>query len=96
MKVSVLVCRERVLYPETPPEIKIFKRKVTIPAGDCAFLRVNSGPRTFRGDNMLRVVIEGDTAKDAKAIVATLSGRTADGRLAPSMVVKHRDFIEAK
>lgn len=96
VKVSVLVCRERVLYPATPPEIKIYHRKVTIPAGDCAFIRVESGPNTFRGDNMLRVVIEGDTDKKAKGIVVALSGRTADGRLAPSMVVKHEEFIKVK
>lgn len=96
VNISVHVCRERALYPATPPEIRIFHRKVTIPAGNCAFLRVPSGPNTFRGDNMLRVVMEGDTSKNAHGVVISLSGTAANGQTATSMIFKHEEFIKVK
>lgn len=94
--ISVHVCRERALFPATPPEIRIFRRRVTIPAGNCAFLRVPSGPNTFRGNNMLRVVMEGDTSKNANGVVIALSGTTANGRTATPMIFKHEEFIKVK
>jgi hypothetical protein len=91
---SVHNCRDITLYPATPPEIEIFRETVTIPAGNCAVLRLNAGPTTFSGNNMLRVAIKGDTDEDAEGIVVALSGGKADGRTAVSMVFKHEDFIE--
>lgn len=87
-------CRDTLLYPATPPEIKIYRQKVRIPAGDCAVIRIDAGPTTFQGNNMLRVAIEGDTDEDADGIVIALSGNTADGRQALSMVFKHEEFVE--
>ncbi|WP_332634143.1 hypothetical protein [Halalkalibacter flavus] len=93
--VSVHVCRDLDLFPATPPEIEIFRQDdVTIPAGNCAVLKVDSGPGTFTGNNMLRVVVEGDIDKDGDRIVVALSGGNEDGRTAVSMVFKHEEFIE--
>lgn len=57
-------------------------------------LVTKNGPDTFSGNNMLRVAIKGDTDEDADAIVIALSGVTADGRQALSMVFKHEEFVE--
>lgn len=94
VRLTVYNCSDTVLYPATPPEEEIYCKKVTIPAGDCAVIRLDAGPDTFGGNNMLRVAIKGDTDKDAEAIVIALSGNTADGRQALSMVFKHEEFIE--
>ncbi|CAM3666337.1 hypothetical protein GCM10009865_03550 [Aeromicrobium ponti] len=99
--VSVHVCNDISLYPATPPEIEIFRKEVTIPAGHCAVLKLpaietDDGKPTFTGNNMLRVAIEGDTDEEAKGIVAALSGGKDDGRTAVSMVFKHEDFIKLK
>ncbi|MDZ5472894.1 hypothetical protein SM124_14265 [Bacillus sp. 31A1R] len=91
--VSVHVCRDIELYPATPPEIEIYRQQVTIPAGNCAVIRLNAGPTTFRGNNMLRVEVEGDTSEDGDAIVVALSGGKEDGRTAVSMVFKHEEFV---
>lgn len=91
---TVHVCSDIELYPATPPEIEIYCRKVKIPAGDCAVIKLDAGPKTFTGNNMLRVAIEGDTDKDGEAIVIALSGGKMDGRTATSMVFKHEEFIE--
>lgn len=92
--VSVLNCAETTLYPATPPEVEIFRQKVVIPAGDCAVLRIDAGPNTFTGNNMLRVALHGDIEKDGEAAVVALSGGTDDGRQALSMIFKHEEFIE--
>lgn len=94
VRVSVLVCRDTELYPATPPEEEIFSKKVKIPGGNCAVLRVGAGSDTFIGNNMLRVVVEGDTGKDGNGIVVALSGGNEAGRTAVSMVFKHEEFIE--
>jgi hypothetical protein len=86
-------CSDTVLYPATPPEIEFYRQKVKIPAGDCAVIRIEAGPDTFSGNNMLRVAIKGDTDEDADAIVIALSGVTADGSQALSMVFKHEEFV---
>ena len=62
--VSVLNCAETTLYPATPPEVEIFRQKVVIPAGDCAVLRIDAGPNTFTGNNMLRVALHRKKKKD--------------------------------
>ncbi|PMC35884.1 hypothetical protein CJ195_16625 [Bacillus sp. UMB0899] len=94
VKVSVHVCRDVELYPSTPPEIEICHQIVKIPAGNCAVLRLDAGPCTFQGNNMLRVAVEGDIEKDGNKIVVTLSGGKEDGRTAAAMTFKHQEFIE--
>ncbi|WP_226675138.1 hypothetical protein [Mesobacillus jeotgali] len=94
VRLTVHNCRDTLLYPATPPEIEIYREKVRIPAGDCAVIRIDAGQTTFSGNNMLRVAIKGDTDEDADDIVIALSGNTADGRQALSMVFKHEEFVE--
>ncbi len=64
-----------------------------LPAGNCRVLKLDAGARTFRGNNMLRVTIEGDIDENGNGVVVGLSGGKADGRIAVSMVFKHEDFI---
>lgn len=92
--VSVHACRDTTPYPATPPEIEIFFKKVTIPAGNCAVIKFDAGPTTFQGNNMLRVAVEGDIDKSGEKVVVALSGVEEDGRTAVSMVFKHEEFIE--
>ncbi len=92
---TVHKCNDLLLYPpNTPEEIEFYRQRVTIPPGDCAVVRIEAGPTTFSGDNMLRVAIAGDTDEEADGIVVTLSGTTMDGRQVLSMVFKHEDFVE--
>lgn len=93
VQVYVHVCKDPFLYPGISPEITIFHEKVKIPAGSCTVVRVDAGKKTFQGNNMLRVTIEGDTAEDAEAIVVALFGGS-DSRPTPSMIFKHGDFIK--
>lgn len=94
--VSVHACRDITPFPATPPEIEIFREKVTIPAGNCAVIKFDAGPTTFQAHNMLRVAVEGDIDKDGEKVVVTLSGgKEEDGRIViASMVFKHEEFIE--
>ncbi|MFC0476422.1 hypothetical protein ACFFHF_14510 [Robertmurraya beringensis] len=92
---TVHKCNDLLLYPpNTPEEIEFYRQRVTIPPGDCAVVRIEAGPTTFSGNNMLRVAIAGDTDEEADGIVVTLSGTTVDGRQVLSMVFKHEDFVE--
>jgi hypothetical protein len=40
--------------------------------------------------------MEGDTSKNAKGVVIALSGTTADGRTATTMIFNHEEFIVVK
>lgn len=93
VRVTVLNCQDTTLYPATPPEVEIFRQKVVIPGGDCAVLRLDAGPTTFSGNNMLRVAVSGDINTNGVGAVVALSGGKDDGRQALSMVFKHSEFI---
>lgn len=58
VNVSVHACRDITPFPATPPEIEIFREEVTIPAGNCAVIKFDAGPTTFRGNNMLRETLD--------------------------------------
>jgi hypothetical protein len=92
--VVVRVCNDTRLYPPfTPPEVTIYHEIVKMPAGTCAVLRLDAGKDTFQGNNMLRVIVEGDVYEDGKGVLVGLSGGS-NGRSTVSMVFKHADFIE--
>lgn len=95
--VTVNVCRETLLLypPYTPSETTIYHKKVKMPAGTCAVIRLDAGEQTFQGNNLLRVTIEGDIYKDGKGVAVALSGGT-DRDTAMTMVFKHENFIEIK
>lgn len=95
--VTVSVCRETLLLypPYTPSEATIYHKKVKMPGGTCAVIRLNAGEQTFQGNNLLRVTIEGDIYEDGKGVVVSLSGG-ADRHTAMTMVFKHENFIELK
>lgn len=103
VNLSVHVCRDPFLYPGISPEVPVpitistgtyTELPVDIPAGSCTVVKVDAGQGTFRGNNMLRVTVEGDLDEDGEGVVVALSGGKTDGRTAVSMVFKHDDFIE--
>lgn len=64
-----------------------------MPAETCAVIRLDAGKNTFQGNNMLRVIVEGDVYENGKGVLVALSSGN-NGRSTVSMVFKHADFIE--
>ncbi|WP_167834185.1 hypothetical protein [Mesobacillus selenatarsenatis] len=103
VNLSVQVCRDPFLYPGISPEVAVpitistgtyTELAVDIPAGSCTVVKVDAGPETFQGNNMLRVTLEGDLDEDGEEVVVALSGVKTGGETVVSMVFKHNDFIE--
>lgn len=93
---TVRVMVERSLdrvFPNTAKETTILNKKVTLKPKHFTDIRILAGPRTFQGDNVLRVTVAGNTGVKAKGIEVALFGGN-DGRPTVSMVFKHEDFIK--